>query len=92
MHLFGVVIKHPSPRDLGLATFIILMFLVVSLTMSAVNDAPLGGLFPSLAAVSAGVISASFGVSPAKGPRACVLLVVISVVCYATVTFLTMGA
>lgn len=89
MNLFGVKIKSPTPRDLGLATFIILMFLVTNLVMAVINDETIKGLFPSLAAVSAGALSAACGVSPFRGWRACVLLLVISAVCYAAVQMLT---
>lgn len=85
MNLFGVEIKHPSPKELGLATFIIVMFLVFNL----LNGERADSLFPTLAAVSAGAISASFGISPAKGWRACVLLLVISVISYTVVRMLT---
>jgi len=85
MNLFGVEIKHPSPKELGLATFIIMMFLVFSL----LNGERADSLFPSLAAVSAGVISASFGISPGKGGRACVLLLVIATISYTFMRMLT---
>lgn len=89
MTLFGIEIKHPTPRELGLATFIIMMFLAVNLVMSALNGEAIDGLFPSLAAVSAGVLSASFGISPAKGWRACLLLFVIAAISYMVVMILT---
>ncbi|HCF3018607.1 TPA: hypothetical protein NIB55_005877 [Pseudomonas aeruginosa] len=92
MKLFGVEIKHPSPRELGLVTFIILMFLAVNLVMSEINDAPLDSLFPGLAAVSAGAISTSFGISPTKGWRACVLLFAIATITYTVVQLLTRQA
>lgn len=89
MKLLAVEIKNPTPRDLGLATFIILMFLATNLVMAVINDESIEGLFPSLAAVSAGAISAACGVSPFRGWRACVLLLVISAACYAAVQMLT---
>jgi len=89
MKLLGVEISHPSPRNLGLAVFIILMFLVINLVLSASKDDSLDSLFPSLAAVSIGAISASFGISPAKGWRACVLLFFISAISFVVVLFLT---
>ncbi len=89
MNLFGIEIKHPTPRDLGLATFIILMYLAFNLAMSAVNDEGIDGLFPNLAAVSSGAISASFGISPAKGWRACLLLFAIATITYTVVLLLT---
>lgn len=89
MNLFGIEIKHPSPKGLGLATLIILTFLAINLLMSAINDSSIDRLFPSLAAVSAGAISASFGISPAKGWRACMLLFAIATISFMVVQMLT---
>ncbi|WP_417447057.1 hypothetical protein [Kangiella sp.] len=89
MNLFGIEVKHPSPRGLGLATLIILTFLAINLLLSAINDSSIDKLFPSLAAVSAGAISASFGISPAKGWRACLMLFVIATISFTVVQVLT---
>lgn len=89
MNLFGIEIKHPSPKGLGLATLIILTFLAINLLMSAIEGSSIDRLFPSLAAVSAGAISASFGISPAKGWRACLLLFAIATISFMVVQMLT---
>lgn len=82
MKLWGIQIKHPTPKDLTIATAIILTFVVVSQLMPESGDAGSRHHFPGLLAVAIGAIAASFGLSPAKGWRACVLLVVISVITY----------
>lgn len=88
MRLFGVEIKHPSPKELGIAAFVIFVFLAISLGISAINGQTAVNLFPSLVAVTSGAVSASFGISPAKGWRACLMLIAIGTICYAIVTVL----
>jgi hypothetical protein len=87
--IFGVKVDHPTPQKLGLATAIILGFLLFSLAGSALGIRPSGDIFPMLAGVATSVIAAAFGISPMGGWRACVLLMLISLVAYAGVVLVT---
>ena len=83
MQIWGVELKHPSPRELAIATAIILAYLVV--WVIATGAAP---RFPDLAAIAIGAVAASFGLSPGKGWRACILLLIVSFVAYCLVLVL----
>lgn len=83
MQIWGVELKHPSPRELAIATAIILAYLVVWLI--ATGAAP---RFPDLAAIAIGAIAASFGLSPGKGWRACILLLIVSAITFILVQVL----
>lgn len=92
MKLFGIELSHPSPRNLAVAAIIILMFLAINLVMPATNDDRLDRLFPDLAAIAIGAISASFGINPIKGWRECALLLAISMTGFVVVRLLTRQA
>ena len=77
MNIFGVEVNFPSLKELMLATFSIIALLAFSLILGAMNGGSIGHFLPGLAAVSTGILSATFGVSPSKGWRACVFLLVI---------------
>jgi hypothetical protein len=83
VQIWGVELKHPSPRELAIATAIILAYLVVWLI--ATGAAP---RFPDLAAIAIGAIAASFGLSPGKGWRACILLLIVSAITFILVQVL----
>ncbi|MBA1265443.1 hypothetical protein LNN35_20775 [Pseudomonas stutzeri] len=88
MQIWGVDIKHPSPKDLAIATAMILAYALFCLIVPESGGDDAGRNLPGLVPVAIGAIAASFGLNPGNGWRACILLLIVSAITFVLIQVL----
>lgn len=83
MRVLGIEIKHPSTGELVLAAFIVAVVAGVEALLYSQGIVSEQTVWPTLAAVSTGVILTAFGVSlTSHGWRAAVVMVAVGAIVY----------
>ena len=83
MTFFGIEIKHPSPGELALAAFFLVIVAGIGVFLNSQGFVPAQTIWPTVAVVASGTLLSAFGVSlAAHGWRAAVVMIAVGSIVY----------